>query len=386
MITDKLRYVHEDVDRHGNVRVYFWRGKGHRKIRIREMPGTATFREAYIAASAQDTATPAQGISQTCISAPRPGTWRWLCLQYFASGEFLQLGPQTRRVRCQILEHTWTERIAPNAEEKFADFPLERMTTKAVRVLRDRKADLPEAANGRLKAIRQVYTWGLAAEVEGLTVNPARDVRYFPSTGDGFHTWTVDEVRQFEARHPVGVKARLAFDLLLYTGVRRSDVVLLGRQMVRDGWLHFTEVKGQSRQPKQRLLPLLPQLVASLDSAPSGHLTFLLTEQGRPFTANGFGNKFREWCDQAGLKHCSAHGLRKAGATVAAENGATEHQLMAIYGWESPKQAAHYTKKASRTRLAGDAMHLLVPTERERKFPTFETAEAPVGKSREKSE
>ncbi|MCE3248703.1 MAG: integrase family protein, partial [Geminicoccaceae bacterium] len=57
--------------------------------------------------------------------------------------------------------------------------------------------------------------------------------------------------------------------------------------------------------------------------------------------------------------HCSAHGLRKAGATIAAENGATEHQLMAIFGWDSPKQAALYTRAANRRKLAGGAMHLL---------------------------
>ena len=83
----------------------------------------------------------------------------------------------------------------------------------------------------------------------------------------------------------------------------------------------------------------------------------------KPFTANGFGNWFRRRCDEAGLPHCSAHGLRKAGATIAAENGATEHQLMAMYGWESPKQAALYTRTADRKRLIGGAMHLLVPTE-----------------------
>jgi hypothetical protein len=48
-----------------------------------------------------------------------------------------------------------------------------------------------------------------------------------------------------------------------------------------------------------------------------------------------------------------------AGATIAAENGATEHQLMAIYGWESPKQAAPDTRHADRRRLTGDAMHLI---------------------------
>ncbi len=38
---------------------------------------------------------------------------------------------------------------------------------------------------------------------------------------------------------------------------------------------------------------------------------------------------------------------------------------MAIYGWESPKQAAIYTRKADRKRLAGDAMHLLIPDQTE---------------------
>ena len=61
----------------------------------------------------------------------------------------------------------------------------------------------------------------------------------------------------------------------------------------------------------------------------------------------------RKWCDAIGLNHCSSHGIRKAGATIAADNGATEHELMATFGWESPKQAALYTKKANRRRLAG---------------------------------
>lgn len=64
-------------------------------------------------------------------------------------------------------------------------------------------------------------------------------------------------------------------------------------------------------------------------------MTYLVTAFGRPFTANGFGNKFRDWCNEAGLPHCAAHGLRKAGATIASDNGATTSELMAIYGWES---------------------------------------------------
>ncbi len=74
-----------------------------------------------------------------------------------------------------------------------------------------------------------------------------------------------------------------------------------------------------------------------------------------------FSNWFSEACERAGLPKCSAHGLRKAGATIAAENGATEMELMAIFGWSSPQQAAVYTRKANRVRLADRAIHLLVP-------------------------
>ena len=65
------------------------------------------------------------------------------------------------------------------------------------------------------------------------------------------------------------------------------------------------------------------------------------------------------WCEEAGLPHCSAHGLRKAAATIAADNGATAHQLMAIFGWSNLKQAETYTKEADRRRLATSGMGLI---------------------------
>jgi len=49
---------------------------------------------------------------------------------------------------------------------------------------------------------------------------------------------------------------------------------------------------------------------------------------------------------------------------MAAENGATAHQLMAIFGWETLRQAEVYTRSANPTLLAEQAMHLLVPREK----------------------
>ena len=96
-----------------------------------------------------------------------------------------------------------------------------------------------------------------------------------------------------------------------------------------------------------------------IDKSPVGHLTFLVTETGAPYTFNGFGNWFGRQCRLAGLANCSAHGLRKAGAVIAAENGATAHQLMSIFGWLTLKQAELYTRSAEQKRLAHGAMHLL---------------------------
>lgn len=361
----ELRHVYEDLDRHGNVRIYFWRGKGHRKIRIRENPGTKLFRDAYDAAAALDTLIKPQSPEETAglaphskLTLPKPNTYRWLCTRYMAEcAEYLQCDPLTRRTRQQILESTFDEPTAPGASSTFADVPLDQLTLQALYVLRDRKLDLPGAANNRVKALRQVFKWAVAPNVQIVKVNLARDIQLFkPKTDEGFHTWTIEEVRAFAKRHPLGSKAHLALGLLLFTGVRRSDVVLLGRQMLRDGWLHFTEKKNGKRKPKARQLPVLPALRHIIDHSPAGNMTFLVTEYDRPFTGNGFGNKMRDWCNEAGLPQCSAHGLRKAGATIAADNGATEHQLMAIFGWESPKQAALYTKKANRRKLAGAGM------------------------------
>jgi hypothetical protein len=217
----------EDVDRHGNVRLYF-RRKGHKKLRLHSAIGTPEFEIEYQCALAA---------SETCLlkatSARSEKTYRWLCHQFFQSADFRRLGPGTQRTRRLILEHTWDEPIAPGSKTLIGDCPLERMSAKIVRVLRDRKADFPHAANGRVKTIRRVFKW--AIESEQVESNPARDVAYLSTHAGGQRTWTDTDITNFEARWPIGTKERLAFALKRYLGVRRSDAVRLGRQHVRDG-------------------------------------------------------------------------------------------------------------------------------------------------------
>jgi len=360
----RFPYVRSYRDRHGKLRVEYRRNG--RIIPLRAAPGTAEFQAACD--EAKQLFEPDYKVAEGGVAASAPlvqGTYRWLCAQYFGSTDFKQLDPDTQRARRLILEGTCREKWSPGSDRLFGEAPIKSMSSQALTVLRDRKADKPEAARARLKAISRVFDWAMDARIVGVARNPARDVRYpKPKAGGGFHSWTLEELTQYERRHPMGTKARLALALLLFTGQRKSDVVLLGPQHSRDGWLTFTQQKNKERTPITLSLPILPVLQQIIDASPTGATTFLVTEHGKPFGRKGFGNKMRRWCDEAGLSECTAHGLRKAGATIAAENGATGHQLMAIFGWRTLKQAELYTRAAEQKRIAGSAMSLLVPRQK----------------------
>jgi integrase len=169
---------------------------------------------------------------------------------------------------------------------------------------------------------------------------------------DGYHAWTEAEIEQFQERHGSRTRARLALAVLLYTGQRRGDVVCLGRQHIRDGFLHVR----QQKTGIELAIPIHPTLDAIIADTPADHLTLLTTQTGKPFTAAGFGNWFRDRCNEAGLAHCSAHGLRKAAARRLAEAGCTLHEIAAITGHASLSEVQRYTKAADQKRLALSAM------------------------------
>ncbi len=346
------KYVVEDWT-DGVLRFYF-RKRGQKKVRLPGIPGTDEFNQAYYKAL--------NGPAEEEPVGPKmaaSGSFRWLCQEYFQSGEYKRLDARTRLVRKQIIEHMWAEKVSPKSDRLVEDVPISAFNAKAVRTLRDRKVDLPEAANGRVKALRQIFRWATEPGVELADANPARDVPYFKTGSEGIHTWTEDEVEAYETQHPRGTKARLALDLMLYTSQRRSDAIVLGRQHASKGSFRFTQFKGRNKKPVTLELPIHPELQKTIDATACGDLTYLVTEFNKPFTAAGFGNWFRKQCDAAGLFHCTAHGLRKVAATRMANNGATEKQIMSVTGHTTSKEVNRYTKAANQRRLAKGAITLI---------------------------
>ena len=182
--------------------------------------------------------------------------------------------------------------------------------------------------------------------------DPTQGIKLPRLKSDGVHTWTETEIAQYQERHPVGTRARLALALLLYTAQRRGDVVGMGRQHVRGGAITVRQQKTGATLE----IPIHTELHKVLEATPSEHLTFLVTERGKPFTSAGFGNWFRDCCNGAGLsKECSAHGLRKAACRRLAEAGCSAHQIAAISGHASLREVERYTKAADQARLARQA-------------------------------
>jgi integrase len=288
------------------------------------------------------------------------GSLGWLGAEYFKSkGEdgFLRLAKNSQRARRNSLEECFQVPLSDTDPDPLGNCPLKNLSAKKIKRMIE-AVDGKGARANRRKHLSTLCAWGV--EDNHLSSNPVRDIKAGRHVkGGGYYTWTIADVEQYLEHHKKGSKARLALALLLFTGARRQDMVTLGKQHVRGGWLRYIPKKTLYKRRDVSQKPWLPILAEIVAYSPCGALTFLETEYRKPFSEAGFGNWFRDRCDEAELPQCTAHGLKKAGATIAAENGATTHQLMAMFHWDTLAMAEVYTKAAEKKRMAGEAMGLI---------------------------
>jgi integrase len=339
------KYVQGFFDRHGKARFYFRRA-GFKAVALPGLPWSPDFMAAYEVALAGQPAP----IASERVKA---GTIRALAVSYYNSIGFRSMKVSTQSVYRNILDRFCTEKDKDGHEH--GDKRAATLQREHIVKLMAALANKPDGANGLRKVLRAMMKH--AVEIGLRADDPTRDVKALRSKSKlGFHRWTEAEIAQFEVRHPIGTKARLALALGLYTGQARQDVVAMGPQHVRDEVLTWIRGKTERTTGTELAIPIHPTLRAIIDATPSGHLTFLVTEFGRPFAVAGFGNWFREQCDMANLHHCSFHGLRKSASVRLAEAGCTPHEIAAITGHASLKEIVRYTNTVDRKRLARAAM------------------------------
>jgi integrase len=352
----RLRYIQAWVDGDGRVHRYF-RRPGFPRVPLPGLPGSSEFMAAY-GAALEGPAFPIGAAKRS-----KPGSVSAVIAEYYDSQQaFGTLGEGTKRARRWTLERF---------RDKHGDKPMAMLPREWIVRLLDGMS--PSVARNWLKALRSLCQF--AVKRGSLAADPTAGIKLATIKSDGIHTWTEDEIAQFEAHHPIGSKSRLAFALLLYTAQRRGDAIRLGRQHIKDGVLTV-------RQEKTGIalaIPIHPTLAAVLAATPSEHLTFLTTNVGKPYIATHFSQQFRDWCDAASLpKHCSAHGLRKAACRRLAEAGCSVNEIAAISGHKSLSEVQRYTEAVDQERMARHAMARALRTKNESevsKFEVFDTSE-----------
>jgi integrase len=330
----KLKYTHRKTNKVGKVFWYFRRGEDQ-PIRLPGLPGSTPFMEAY-----------GQALDDTPKAMPKrglrvqPGSMAALVHAWYASGDFKQLRSSTKVTYRGIME-----RFLDVHGEK----PVARLERKHLTKIIGDMSDRPAAANNLLARLKQICRYAL--ENDWIKVDPTIGVRKIRYRVEGFYTWTESDAEKFVAFHKPGTMAHTAFMLLSHTGVRRSDVVKLGRGNVRGDTLVLTQQKNGVTV----IIPLSRPLAETLAGI-TDRMVFLQSSHGKPFTAAGFGNWFHDRCEEAGLPGNTAHGLRKLIATRLAEAGCGENTISAILGWANNKQASLYTRAANKERMARDGI------------------------------
>lgn len=327
------RYCSSFADRHGKQRVRF-RRTGWTTTYAQHEPGTPEFTQEYRSWETAGQLVVGQGRAA-------PGTWDDLITRFYASPRFTKKAPRT-----QIVYRGEIERF----RAQYGSRRVATMTARHVDTIITNMQDRPSAANNLKKRLGQLFKF--AVLLGWRTDNPAAVVLALPTRKGGFKTWQEEQIAQFEARHPVGTSARLAFDLALYTAQRRSDVCVMGPQHVSNGKITVKQLKTG----KTLRIPLHPNLARSIEATPTGHLAFIVSSRGAPRTKDSFGNWFRAQCNAAALQGYAMHGLRKAASRRMAEIGLSNQLIKSITGHSSDAEVARYTRDAEQERMAELAM------------------------------
>jgi integrase len=334
-MTRRLKYVEAVPKADGRVYFYF-RRRGERT----PLPGafnSPEFLEAYWAMRSGRAPQAEVGADRT-----KPGTVNAAIVAFYRSHTF------TRRKR--ITQQT-DRNILEAFRAKYGNLSIAGLEQRHIETILADKAGKPSAQRNLLRVLRVLL--GFAVSQRMRRDNPALGVKLAPTRTTGYHSWTEEELRQYEAHFQVGSKPRLALDLLLYTAGRRTDVVALGPPNMRNGRLIFTA----SKTGVELDIPVAPPLAATIAATPMlGVKTFLVTEYGRAFTPAGFGNWFRDRCNEAGLSHCSAHGLRKAFLRRMAEAGCSEDFIASISGHKDYREIRIYVQAANKAKMATEGM------------------------------
>jgi integrase/recombinase XerD len=366
----KLDYVNSFYDSRGKLRHQF-RRKGCKRVTIKGRPGSPEFMDAYQALLEKT-----GGASAIEIGAKRTkaGTVNAMAAALYKSDVFTKgLAKETQSSWRRIIDR-FREFKTPRGRI-YGENQISIILKKSISDFLEGKT--ANAQKNNLKAVRLLIRFAISQGE--LAHDPTEDIQPVkaPKTM-GHMTWKLPQVSQYRERHQLGTVARVALELMLNIAARREDAHKIGRPHLSFDaddqlWkLTFRPSKTRRSTNKSLTIPVLPSLQEALDAVPKeargdGVLTYLVNDYGRPFaSAAAFGNKFADWCVDAGLKpvdcddgrirNYRAHGLRKAALYSLYKAGGSVAELQAIGGHASIAELQKYIQEIEQDEQAVSAM------------------------------
>lgn len=333
------RYIHVYKDRHGKERIYFNRPNMPKVA----LPGPL-YHEAFWVAYHK--AMEGQPVKQS-IGATRivKGTINALITDYYQCAEFNALAPSTQA--------TYRNQLDAFRRE-YGDGPVSEIKTKHVSYILGQVAKRSTAQAHKLRK-RLATLFRLAVAWDYREDNPMLNVGRVKHKTKGFEPWTEDDICKFRAYWAEGTPQRIAFELLLFTGLRRSDAVRLGRQHIQNDRI-VTKIR-KSGDVVEVSIPIHPEFLRVLDTITHQHMNLIVTAYGAARSEKAFTNWIISAAKEAGLPpHRSPHGLRKSACIRLAEAGCTASEIMSITGHRNLAEVETYVREANKKKLADSAI------------------------------
>lgn len=286
--------------------------------------------------------------------------------RYFDTPAFQVMRASTREKRRYILNALG---------KRYGDCVLSELTDETIEKWLAAREATPAAARNLLVALQHFFSERVGAGLLKKRNNPVLGVRLVKrvarKVGKGhYKTWKQAHVDQFRAHWPMGTMERLAFELMLLTGMSAADVIRFSRSWVgADSLIRYKRRKTST----EAILFFSKELRAAIAACP------LATPADRPFepilrgptgrvwykdgqvcadpddeTDEGWRNQhFSQWFTKAaraaGLPEgISAHGVRKRAACDDCLKHWPQAKLMSKFGWSDPKEVVLYTLEAEK--------------------------------------
>lgn len=277
--TVRIKYVDTFIDRNGNRRYYFRRGKGARWV----LPGTPASPE-FEAAYAWAVNANHQEFLEWRRHHMKGGqrSFNALAQAYYRARAFRQLTVKTQQAHQRTIDRLLLRTgIGLSAVDD--------LTRSRVARLLERLAPTPTVANDALRTLR-LLIW-LAIAKKWQTDDPTLGIAFLRL--GNVRVWTAVEVASYQDRWPPGTRQRTAMALFQITRHRCAGVAAM------------TWAKIEAH-------PARAELETILGGIPHLGTHALTTYRGMPFSAKGLGNFMAVSIRQAGLpSNCIPDGLRK---------------------------------------------------------------------------